>query len=215
MNAGAPPVEPTQRRAPTASVDKVGIRRRELAEAALSAIAERGYANTGMRDIAQWSSLSHGSLHYYFSDKDDLVALAVWNYKAECARRYDPIVETAATGAELTERFGIAMAETLRDEASLHRLWYDLRNQALFTEGFRETIVAIDALLESMVWMVLSRFAELEDRAIIVTPTLAYSLFDGLFQNALIRFLRGDLDAVDRLPREVVALMATALEREA
>jgi AcrR family transcriptional regulator len=198
-------------RATRASVDKFAARRRMLAESALTAIAERGYAQTGLRDVAQHSELSHGSLHYYFDDKDDLIGLAVWNYKSECARRYDPILETSTTGAELAARFGVEMAETLRDEASLHRLWYDLRNQALFTEGFRDTIVRIDDLLTDMVWAVVLRYAELEGGAPAVSKELAYALFDGLFQNSLIRHLRGDADAAAALQLEAPALLRSAV----
>jgi AcrR family transcriptional regulator len=198
-------------RADRASVDKFGERRRMLAESALAAIAERGYAHTGMRDIAQHSDLSHGSLHYYFRDKDDLVALAVWNYKSACARRYDGILETSATAAELAARFGDEMAATMADEASLHRLWYDLRNQSLFTEGFRDTIVAIDRLLEDMVWAAVVRFAELEGRPPVVTRELAYALFDGLFQNSLIRFMRGDVSAVEDVRVGAPALLRSAV----
>jgi AcrR family transcriptional regulator len=194
-------------RAERARADKFGERRRMLAESALAAIAEGGYAQTGLRDIAQHSGLSHGSLHYYFDDKDDLVALAVWNYKSACARRYDPIVETAADGAEFVERLGTEMARTMTEEAPLHRLWYDLRNQALFRAGFSDTILDIDRLLEEMVWAIVSRFAELRGGEPAVTPEIAYALFDGLFQNALIRFLRGDLDAGDRLRAEAGMLL--------
>jgi AcrR family transcriptional regulator len=49
-------------------VDKFAARRNELAEAALKTLAERGYAQTGLRDIAQNSEFSHGVLHYYFAD---------------------------------------------------------------------------------------------------------------------------------------------------
>lgn len=198
-------------RADRASLDKFGRRRRMLAASALTAIAERGYAQTGMRDIAQHSELSHGSLHYYFDDKDDLVALAVWNYKSECARRYDPIIATAETADEFADRFGLEMSTTMRDEASLHRLWYDLRNQSLFTEGFRDTIIRIDALLQEMVWAVIARYAELEGRAPALAPQFAYGLFDGLFQNTLIRFLRGDVSAVDELREAAPALLRSAL----
>lgn len=197
-------------RAQRGRIDKFGERRRMLAESALVAIAESGYAQTGLRDIAQHSGLSHGSLHYYFDDKDDLVALAVWNYKSACARRYDPIVETAADGEEFVERFGAEMARTMSEEASLHRLWYDLRNQSLFSPGFRDTILDIDRLLEEMVWSIVSRYAQLRGREPAVSPEIAYALFDGLFQNALIRFLRGDVDAAARLRAEAGALLDKA-----
>src|SRR5690554_5993666 len=111
-------------RAERSGVDKFALRRRELADAALTAVAERGFANTGLRDVAAHTELSLGLLHYYFDDKDDLIGQAIWQYKSECARRYDPIVETSQTAAELIERFGVEITSTLRDEADMHRLWY-------------------------------------------------------------------------------------------
>ncbi|WP_217180258.1 TetR/AcrR family transcriptional regulator [Streptomyces sp. AC495_CC817] len=198
-------------RAEKAGTDKFALRRRELADAALAAIAARGFAHTGLRDIASHTELSHGLLHYYFDDKDDLIGQAIWQYKSECARRYDPIVETAQSGAELAERFGAEMAATLRDEADMHRLWYDLRNQALFDAGFRDTIVAIDALLSDMVWAVVERFSALEGRAPVVDRSSAYALFDGIFLNALISYLRGDLDAVERVRAASIRLLTSAV----
>ena len=188
---------------------KFASRRRMLAEAALATIAERGFANTGLREIAHHSALSHGSLHYYFQDKDDLIAEAVWLNKSECARRYDEIVVTSGDATELVERVADAMAATLRDDASLHRLWYDLRNQSLFEDGFRDTIVRIDALLEQMVWAIVQRHSELTGRPPILEPDVAYALVDGLFQNALIRFLRGDPGAIDRLRRDCAGLFSS------
>ena len=201
-------VTTTRERAERSRVDKFALRRRMLAESALAAVADRGFANTGLRDIAQHSSLSHGSLHYYFRDKDDLIAESVWIFKSDCARRYDDIVATSTEGAELTARIADTMAATLRDDAALHRLWYDLRNQSLFEDGFRDTIIRIDDLLQQMVWAIVLRYAELMGRAPAVAPEFAYALVDGLFQNELIRFLRGDLEALDRLRRDCVTLLS-------
>lgn len=198
-------------RADVASRDKFAARRRLLADAALSAISERGYARTGLREIAEHSPFSHGSLHYYFDGKDDLVAHAVWQYKSECARRYDGILETAVSAAELSERVSVAMGETLRDEAPLHRLWYDLRNQSLFETGFGDTIARIDTLLEEMIWAVVLRYAELAGRPPAITSRVAYSLFDGLFLNALVAFVRGDAGAIDALAADVRALLAASV----
>ena len=194
-------------RAARGGVDKFAQRRRLLALSASTTIAERGFANTGLRDIARHSELSHGSLHYYFTDKDDLIAESVWLFKSECARRYDGIVATAQSGQELATRVAEEMTRTPRDEASMHRLWYDLRNQALFDAGFGDTIVRIDGLLEQMVWAILTKYAELTGGASTFTSPLAYALVDGMFQHALISLLRGDVDAVDRLRRECEGLI--------
>jgi len=60
--------------------DKFAERRAELGEAALLTLAELGYARTSLREIAQNSAFSHGVLHYYFSDKLDLILCSVRQY---------------------------------------------------------------------------------------------------------------------------------------
>src|SRR3954471_20135969 len=113
-------------------VEKVEERRRELADAAVQTLSELGYARTSLREIAQNSEFSHGVLHYYFSDKVDLIICSVKQYKARCVTRYDHAVENATTCDELMEGFLQSLGDTLRDEGHVHRLWYDLRSQALF-----------------------------------------------------------------------------------
>lgn len=189
--------------------EKFSRRRRQLADAALAAVAERGFANTGLRDVAAHTELSLGLLHYYFNDKDDLIGQAIWQYKSECARRYDSIVETSKTSAELADRFAVEISATLRDEAAMHRLWYDLRNQALFDTGFRDTIIAIDNLLRDMVWAVVTRHAELDGRKPSVDAAAAYALFDGIFLNCLIAYLRGDGDALEQVRRSSIRLLTS------
>ena len=198
----------TTERAARSQEDKFSARRTMLAQSALAALAKRGFASTGLRDIAHHSSLSHGSLHYYFDDKDDLIAEAVWGFKSACARRYDEIVATASDGAELRSWVAETMATTLRDEAPLHRLWYDLRTQALFGTGFQATIVRIDDLLQEMVGSIVQRHSELEGVPPRFDIPLSYALMDGLFQNELIRFLRGDAEAPERLRHECAALIS-------
>jgi AcrR family transcriptional regulator len=188
-------------------VDKFAERRDELAAAARQTLAELGYANTSLRDIAQNSAFSHGVLHYYFADKFELITYCVRQYKAECVKRYDSIVATAATAPELSAGIGIAMAGTLRDDAAMHRLWYDLRNQALFDEAFRPDVAAIDQSLERMIWRIVSKFAELVGKPPAVTPKVAYALADGLFQHALLAQIGGHAGAGDELDASVRLLL--------
>ncbi len=192
-------------------VDKFAERRDQLAAAALATLAELGYANTSLRDIAQHSEFSHGVLHYYFADKFELITYCVRQYKAGCVTRYDAIVATATAADELRAGFGAAMAGTLRNDAALHRLWYDLRNQSLFEEKFRADAADIDHSLERMIWRIVSRYAELSGRDPAVTPALAYALLDGVFQHALLRHLSGDGTAAADLDAQVRQILPTLL----
>ena len=184
-------------------VDKFAERRAQLAVAALQTLAELGYARTSLRDIAQNSEFSHGVLHYYFSDKFELITFCVRQCKTECVTHYDHIVATATSADELKYGFGATMAATLREDAAMHRLWYDVRNQSQFEEAFRTDAREIDQSLEDMIWRVVTRFAELTKAPPTVTPALAYALFDGLFQHALIRHLAGDVNAAQDLEENV------------
>jgi AcrR family transcriptional regulator len=200
--AASPAVKGAQARA-----DKLESRRVELAEATLETLAELGYARTSLREIAQNSEFSHGVLHYYFSDKVDLICCGVRYYKAKCVTRYDGVVATATSRKALLDGFCAKLEETLTQEAKMHRLWYDLRSRAFYEEAFRADIDAIDKSLENMVWRIASRYAELASKPIAVSKVALYALFDGLFQRHLLLFLAGDQQAASRLTAEIRVLL--------
>jgi len=180
-------------------VDKFAERRAQLATSALRTLSELGYARTSLREIAQNSDFSHGVLHYYFRDKVELITYCVKLYKAECVTRYDQIVAMARSAEQLRTDFAQALVTTCDEDGSMHRLWYDLRNQALFEQKFREDVLEIDKTLELMIWRIVSTYADLSGTPITVSRSTAYAQFDGLFQQALLRHLSGEPKALDDL----------------
>ncbi|WP_246187163.1 TetR/AcrR family transcriptional regulator [Microlunatus speluncae] len=201
-----------QKRSPARrQTDKIAERRMQLATSALQTLAELGYARTSLREIAQNSEFSHGVLHYYFDDKVDLLTYCVRQYEDVCVTRYDAIVAAAETADGLRRDFAAAMAMTLRVDAPMHRLWYDVRNQSLFDESFRTDVQEIDQRREAMIWRVVDRYLELREAEPAVTPAAAYGILDGLFQQALLRHLFGDADALDRLRDEVERVLDTMI----
>jgi TetR/AcrR family transcriptional regulator, transcriptional repressor of bet genes len=192
-------------------VDKFDERRNELAESALLTLGELGYARTSLRDIASNSPFSHGVLHYYFEDKLELVIYSVTYYKMRCVHRYDQVVAESTTEAELLEGFSAKLAETLVQEAPMHRLWYDLRVESMFDERLREAVLRIDQALQDMVWRIVTRYSELADREVAMDPASAYGVLDGLFQAALLGHVVGNPDALPTLVGQVHALMPMTL----
>ena len=94
----------------------------------------------------------------------------------------------------------------------MHRLWYDLRTQSMFEETLREAVLMIDQTLEDMIWRVISRYAELSGAEVAMTPSAAYGVLDGLFQQALLGYLTGDQqETLDSLTNQVHALMPLTL----
>jgi AcrR family transcriptional regulator len=196
---------------PRRPVDKFEERRRELATAALQTLGELGYARTSLREIAQNSPYSHGVVHYYFADKVELITYCVRQYKAECVQRYDAIVAESSSAGELAQAFAAALAATMVDDAPMHRLWYDLRSQALFEASFRDDVLEIDVTLERMIWQVVRRFAELRGAALAMPSSRSYAMFDGLFQQALLRHLAGAGDAAGELREGALQFLALAV----
>jgi TetR/AcrR family transcriptional repressor of bet genes len=183
--------------------DKYDERRNQLAESALRTLGELGYARSSLREIANNSEFSHGVVHYYFADKLELIIYCVRYYKAQCITRYDAVIADSKTAEELVEAFAAKLAETIEDEAPMHRLWYDLRTQSMFEDGLREAVLMIDKTLEEMIWRVVTRYSELSGRRAASSPQAAYGMLDGMFQQALLGHLTGRSGALADLAAQV------------
>ncbi|MBM7368966.1 TetR/AcrR family transcriptional regulator [Gordonia hydrophobica] len=209
-------VLPPAARSAARRADKVAAKRDELARAARKTLSELGYAGTSLREIAANSEYSHGVLHYYFSDKLDLIAHCVHLYKAECVASYDGIIdESEGEGAAeaLRRRFADRLAETMEHDLPTHKLWYDLRMQAVFERTLVEDVRAIDDELESMVWRVVSRYAELAGGEPIMDAAGVYAALDGPFERAVRRRCDGEQDAAAELSRQLHALLGVLVRR--
>jgi TetR/AcrR family transcriptional repressor of bet genes len=139
----------------------------------------------------------------------------VRHYKRTCVTRYDEIVASSTTAAELQSRFAAKLAGTIRDEGPMHQLWYDLRNQSMFEPALREVVTEIDGQLEQMIWRVVSRYAELAGRAPSLDPSTAYGMLDGLFAQSLLAWATGPEaereDVLSVLTARVDSLMPSLL----
>ncbi|MDR7252317.1 AcrR family transcriptional regulator [Nocardioides sp. BE266] len=188
-------------------------RRDQLAESALMTLGELGYARTTLRDIAQNSPFSHGVVHYYFSSKEELILYCVRYYERTCVTRYDGVVQRATTAEEMRSGLIAKVEETIREEAPLHQLWYDLRNQAMFEPALRDVVLDIDAQLQAMVWRIVTRYAELAGQQPLIDSSACYAIFDGLFAQTLLAWAAGPEDrrerALEALTGRVDALLPT------
>lgn len=188
--------------------NKFEAKRTELAQATLHTLAELGYARTSLREIAQNSEYSHGVLHYYFSDKRDLITHAVRQYEAICVTRYDEVVASAVDADHLYTEFAGMFFGTLTSDAGVHRLWYDLRSQSLFDSTFRDDVLDIEDRREAMIWRVVVRYCELRDSAPTIDRASAYILLDGIFQRALLHQIASNEREVDAARDQLRAAFA-------
>ena len=188
-------------------IDKFAQRRAQLAKSALRTLAELGYARTSLREIAQNSEFSHGVLHYYFRDKVDLITYCVRQYKASTISRYDEVLAASTTADELRERFVGGMVTSLLRDTDTHRLWYDLRGQAMFEDAFRDDVREIERSIERMIGRITGQYAELKGLSLAVPPRLVYAMVDGVFQHALLGHLADDERATTGLANDLGLLL--------
>ncbi len=126
-------------------------KRQQIAASAIEALTQLGYANTSMRDIASVSDMSLGMLSYYFADKSDLIIYCVTNYKSAFVRANEDAIEVTGDRDAVIASFTSGLASSIKKDAAAHRLWYDIRAQAMFDEAFRQTVEQIEEDLVGMV----------------------------------------------------------------
>src|ERR1700689_3096860 len=97
-------------------------RRRELADAASRVIARNGLSATTLAQVAEESGWSIGSIRYYFPNKDELIASALWRV----GERVDERIRRRTAGGMSVADLRIAAVELLpldairREEALVH-----------------------------------------------------------------------------------------------
>jgi hypothetical protein len=77
----------------------------------------------------------------------------------------------------------------------------------MFEQSFQADVAEIDQSLERMIWRIVSQYAELAGSPPAVSPEAAYAIFDGLFQQGLLKHLSGDTDAARDLQERAEYLM--------
>jgi AcrR family transcriptional regulator len=150
-------------------------RRRELADAACRVIARNGLAGTTLAHVAEESGWSIGSIRYYFPNKDELVASALWRV----GERMDDRIRQVTAGGMTMHELRMAAAELLPLDA-------DRREEALVILAFMAQAAVVPALADA---------AEGAARRLQepLAARIAYSVKAGE--------LRADLDAEDEAAR--------------
>lgn len=169
-------------------------KKRKIAESAIEALKELGYANTSLRDIAEKSDLSLGMLHYYFEDRTDLIIFCVQRYKEEFVRDIHAALERAEGRDQVIAAFAEALVTSIYDDEMTHRLWYDIRTQAMFDTRFLPVVTEIEGLLVGIVENAYRKAGH----DVPVDIEVHYALLDGAFRY----FMQGQIGDTPKHTRE-------------
>lgn len=171
---------------------KRDLRKRELAEHTLTVLARLGYAQASLRDIADQAGISLGSIHYYFANKVELICYCTVIYKEGFMEQLGQTISTNKSRAEIAQDFIDALATAIENDSESHRLWYDMRSQAMFDNRFAFSVNEVEHSLISVFGRLVSHLQIVEVEAIDL-----YAIFDGLFRYYLQRKLMGDGSAAN------------------
>ena len=152
-------------------------KRRQLAESAVSALCKLGYANTSLRDIAELSGNALGTLHYYFEDRIDLISYSVRDHKRAFLDELRVAATADGTLLDVIDLFSAGLAHGVTYNADNHKLWFDIRNQAMFDPAFAEVIGDIEGEIIEIFTLIEERFLPGRTDA-----AMDYTAIDGLFR---------------------------------
>src|SRR5260370_4638978 len=99
--------KPENPAAATASSEKRGDKYQRILEAAVEVIAEHGFFNARVSDIAQRAGVADGTIYLYFKSKDQLLMAAVSNAFGAVLRRARTEVKSAADPRDRLRRLGL------------------------------------------------------------------------------------------------------------
>ncbi len=150
-------------------------------------------------------------IHYHFKDKNDLLAAAVSLYKEAFLQQVEGCIASAGDRAMLAEKLGSLLQQAVVEHGMTHRLWYDIRAQALFDQSFLGLVSDLEDRLIRVIREALKRLSALDQRqgapqSANLDATLVYITLDGWFRYYLQRFTMGDQKAPKMLKQRLVEM---------
>ena len=130
------------------------LRKRQITGAAYEIIAEKGYYNFTMMDIAKRAGVSSGLIHHYFKDKENMLVTLLREMQQTVRSTTEKALEEVTEPKEKLEVFmdrAFALVENQREYLYvtydfLTQIKYNERMQRIMSKlyrGYRETMVDI------------------------------------------------------------------------
>jgi len=128
---------PSERPRARGSYKKSETSRRQVLEAAVRALAKRGYAKTSVSDIARAAGMSKGAVHYHFESKDDLIAKVLEHCAGATRERVREAWDSPGQPAERIRRVVHEMRQMRKEGSQELRVLADLATQGMHDARLR------------------------------------------------------------------------------
>ena len=180
--------------------------RRQVLDAAIRTLAERGLAATSIQDIADAAGLSKGAVHYHFESKDELLQRVLDRCCESSEARVLAVFAEPGLPMDRIRRAIFEMWAVRRDGIPEMRVLSELHTLSRQNEPIRRALgLALARAREQIVEVGLRRLIEMGLRprvSLSIAPRLILATLDGLSLQ----------HAVDPIPPEEEGELLRALE---
>lgn len=153
-----------------------------ILKATLEVLSKKGYENATINDIADSAKLSRGLLHYYFKDREDLVARAMSFGFGSMWDSSIGSLQNSASAETLVDSMTEVLKKNVRENpdftALLFEMWVSDRRSAkikkVFDDGLNESIDRLKTLLEFAARMGIIKIDPAESEGIVRTLLAMY-----------------------------------------
>ncbi len=98
---------------------------RQILQAARTVLARRGFAGTTVNLVAAEAGVSRGLLHYYFKNKEDLLARVIQENMAASVILVQDLFGSSRSAAEMADRVVDAMQQLLQHDPDFFSLFFE------------------------------------------------------------------------------------------
>ncbi|MGA9048037.1 MAG: TetR family transcriptional regulator [Dehalococcoidia bacterium] len=130
------------------------IRKKQITGAAYEVIAEKGYYNFTMMDIARRAGVSSGLIHHYFKDKENMLVTLLREMQQNIRTSLEKTIENVPDPSKKLDIFMDQAFDLVISQREYVYVTYDFMTQIKFNErmqrilsklyrGYRETLESI------------------------------------------------------------------------
>ena len=101
------------------------LKKQQIIKAAHTILVRNGYAATTISQVAAEAGVSRGLLHYYFKNKEEILATVVRTNTESSANLAEAIFTRSKTADELAKNLTNGVREMLRVESDVYNLFFE------------------------------------------------------------------------------------------
>ena len=197
---------------PRRTYKKSEASRQQVLDAAIRALAERGYAHTSVSEIAAAAGMSKGAVHYHFESKDDLIAQVLVSCADSMRERVRAAWDAPGEPHQKIRRALEAMSRARKQGSPEMRVLADLMAQGIYDEKLKLALSKMFEANRDEVHRHLEQsFDELGLKpkvSLRVIPRLVLGMLDGL---ALHDFFDPPSEADEQVVQDALETIALSL----